>query len=375
MFLLSVLAMAEHYDPWADQAPMPCGYISISCYTLAPMSKLKFNSRTLDLNQYETVLNCLLRNGEAIPYACKAGMCQACLIRAVDCEATEESRKWIKPTLQAQGYTLACQWVPDHDVAAELPSVKDFSVTVRILALEKLSERVICLKLAVPDPSTMYAYRPGQYLTLINPAGLARSYSIANDYERDGYIELHVGSTLHGIFTHWLFTQAKVGEELHMRGPAGDCFYAATDASSHPLLLAGTGTGLAPLYGIVQDALQQGHKAEISLFHGGRTSTHLYYVEKLQQLAASYSNFTYYPCTIENSGAAQIHTGTLETVLENTLDKDKLAQTRVYLCGAPEFVHALRKRIFLKGARAANIHCDPFTERKVVDQDTAKAQS
>ena len=85
------------------------------------------NQQRLELQPHETVLDCLLRHGVALSYACKAGMCQACLVRAVGCEASEESRKWIKPALQAKGYTLACKWVPDTDVGAALPDLADFA--------------------------------------------------------------------------------------------------------------------------------------------------------------------------------------------------------------------------------------------------------
>lgn len=217
----------------------------------------------------------------------------------------------------------------------------------------------------------MFSCRAGQYLTLINPAGIARSYSLANDPEVDGYLELHIANTAHGSFTQWLFSSAAAGDLLHLRGPAGDCYYAENDAGDHPLLLAGTGTGLAPLYGIVRDALRKGHTEPITLLHGGRTLAQLYLVDALQALAGTHANFRYIPCTIEDSHRADMQTGTVEQVLESQLDLKALSQTRVYLCGAPDFVHALRKRLFLKGARAANIHCDPFTERKVVPSDKA----
>lgn len=328
------------------------------------MAQLRFKNRALPLQAHETVLDCLLRNGEAIPYACKAGMCQACLIRAVDCEATPESRKWIKPDLQAKGYTLACQWVPEGDVAAALPGIEEFSVAVRIVGLDALNARVLRVLLRPEDPARMFAYRPGQYLTLINPAGLPRSYSIANDYEQDGVIELHIARTAHGEFTGWLFGEARTGIVIHMRGPAGECFYNRTEGAGHPLLLAGTGTGLAPLYGIARDALRQGHAGPIHLFHGGRTPAQLYYGAELQQLARDHAGFHYHPCVSESPAPGLLH-GRLEPFVENAVDKSQLAQTRVYLCGAPEFVYGMRKRLFLKGLRAPHIHCDPFTEREV----------
>jgi ferredoxin-NADP reductase/ferredoxin len=330
------------------------------------MAQLYFKKRSLPLQPYESVLDCLLRNGEHLPYACKAGMCQACLIRAVDCEATAESRKWIKPELQARGYTLACQWVPEGDVSAAVPGIEEFSVAVSITALDMLNERVMRLRLQPEDPARMFAYRPGQYLTLINPAGCARSYSIANAYETDGFIELHIASTTHGEFTNWLFTQAQCGEVLHMRGPAGDCHYSNVDGDAYPMLLAGTGTGLAPLYGIARDALQQGHRGTVSLYHGGRTPAQLYYGEELRELARVYPNFQYHACVSEPHTDAGLLQGRLEPLVEKQLDATAIPQIHAYLCGAPDFVYAMRKRLFLKGLRTGNIHCDPFTERSVV---------
>ena len=342
-------------------------FAKLNPYTagLTRMAELKYNNHCFTLRQYESVLDCLLRNAQPIPYACKAGMCQACLVKAVDCNATPESKKWVKPALQAKGYTLACQWVPEQDVTVALPSVEEFSVAIRIRALNKLNDSVMQVLLEVCDPATMFAYRPGQYLSLINPHGLARSYSIANNYEVDGFIELHVGKTLHGVFTRWLFTEAMVGDVLHMRGPTGDCYYHSAFEKDQPLLLAGTGTGLAPLYGIACDALAQGHTGEIVLYHGGRSSTQLYHVAELQALAHTWKNFKYVPCTLEASVLPGALTGKLEQSVAQRLDPATLPQTLVFLCGAPDFVYEMRKRAYLKGARSANIFCDPFTERKV----------
>lgn len=332
------------------------------------MAELHFKNRSLTLKPYESVLDCLLRHGEALPYACKAGMCQACLVKAVDCEATEESRKWIKADLQARGYTLACQWVPDQDVGAELPRLEDFAIAARIRDLQPLSKQVLQVLLEVPDPRRMFAYRPGQYLTLTNQKGTARAYSIANDFALDGFIELHISSTAHGEFTGWLFSEAKPGDSLFIRGPAGTCHYDPREDAGHGMLLAGTGTGLAPLYGIVRDALAQGHQAPIALYHGGRTREHLYLVDALRSLAETNPVFSYFPCAIEapSSAGETLFQGRVEEVLEQNFAKPALPNSRIFLCGAPDFVHVMRKRLYLRGARSEHIHCDPFTERTVV---------
>ena len=120
------------------------------------MAKLTFNSSTFTLNKYESVLDCLLRNKQYIPYACRAGMCQDRLEKAVNCEATPESKKWINESVPQKGYTLGCQWVPDSDVEAALPTVEEFSVRTSIRSLDKLSSKVIRIILNVLDKDAMF---------------------------------------------------------------------------------------------------------------------------------------------------------------------------------------------------------------------------
>lgn len=135
------------------------------------------------------------------------------------------------------------------------------------------------------------------------------------------------------------------------------------------MLLAGTGTGLAPLYGIVHVALREGHQGPIHLFHGGVTSRDLYCVEALRTLEALHPQFHYHASCLkapeELSADDQLEVGPLDEVILRHLDASSIAQTRVYLCGAPELVQVLRKKIFLKGAKSSQIYCDPFIERRV----------
>lgn len=343
------------------------------------MSVVTFEADNFDTEQHESVLDCLLRNGKAIPYACKAGMCQACLVKAVEGEPPETARKWIRKSLQDKGYALACQWVPEDDVTVGLPALEEFSVAARITELLPLNAQVLKVCLAPVEVGTMFACHPGQYLTITSPTGITRSYSVANDVDRDGHIELHIGSTPYGSFTGWLFNEACPGDTLHVRGPAGDCFYDnchLEEGDDFPLILAATGTGLAPLYGIVNEALARGHQGPITVYHGVLRRNGLYYTQTLQALADKHQSLTYHPCVLEEdtvrgldenaSDLPGLLKGDIREIIPDRLDSHVLPRSRVFLCGNPDFVHGLRKRIFLKGARSANIFCDPFLERQIV---------
>lgn len=330
------------------------------------MPALKFNNQTYDLAANESILDCLLRNEKPVPYSCKSGVCQACLVKAVDATPPAKANAGLKPTLQASGYGMACQWIPETDVEVQLPGTEELAITMVVKAMEMLNTGVMRLVLEPEDASQMFASCPGQYLSLISPQGVTRSYSIANDYARDGYVELHIGKTEQGVFTSWLFNEAKVGQTLHARGPAGACYYLKAEQCDFPMLLAGTGTGLAPLWGIVRDALHKGHSGPVTLLHGGTKADRLYYVNELKELAATHPNFRYQGVILSGpaSDAAHIEGDLIKATLAQ-IEPATLASLRVFLCGAPEFVHKLRKLIFLKGVRSAHIFCDAFVSRAI----------
>ncbi|MFK5914234.1 MAG: hypothetical protein QM484_07650 [Woeseiaceae bacterium] len=122
----------------------------------------------------------------------------------------------------------------------------------------------------------------------------------------------------------------------------------------------GTGTGLAPLYGIIQDALQQGHRGEIHLFHGALESKGLYLIDELHDLALQHENLNYYPCAVTTEGS------TITDILEGDISNIALERIprpsgwKSFLCGNPELVKNLRKKIFLAGSSMNDIYADEF---------------
>jgi NAD(P)H-flavin reductase/ferredoxin len=330
------------------------------------MPNLKFNDDSYALAANESILDCLLRNDKPVPYSCKSGICQACLVKTVGTPPPAKASVGLKPTLQASGYGMACQWIPEADTEVRLPGAEELAITMVVKSMDMLNPGVMRLLLVPEDLQRMFASSPGQYLSLISPDGTTRSYSIANDFVHDGHIELHIGKTERGMFTNWLFNEAKVGQTLQARGPAGACYYLNPDERDFPILLAGTGTGLAPLWGIVRDALRKNHKGPITLLHGGSFADRLYHVNELKDLADSHPNFHYQGVVLAGpvSDPALIEGDLLATALA-AIDPATLSDLRVFLCGAPEFVHKLRKLIFLKGVRSAHIFCDAFVSRTI----------
>jgi ferredoxin-NADP reductase/ferredoxin len=314
------------------------------------MPAITFEGRRLAANTGETVLDCLLRHGVALPHSCKSGVCQSCLVRAERGNVSTRAQESLRDTLRAQGYFLACSHRPDEDLHI---ASSDCRVPARISAIERLSPTVIrvCLR-----PSAGFDYRPGQFLTLIREDGLARSYSIASQRE-DAELQLHIRLIPNGAMSGWLSSEAQTGTAVWIQGPSGNCFY-VPETADQDLVLAGTGTGLAPLYGILGDALRHGHRGSIWLFHGALTPAGLYLVSDLHGHASRHSNFRYVPSVLNGEVRDGVTVGRMEDCIQATVPA--LSRCRAYVCGDPGFVNGLRTKLFLAGVASKSIYADSF---------------
>ncbi len=317
------------------------------------MTKVRFNNQDYPVKPGESVLDALLRQGVKMEYSCRAGGCQSCLMQALKGTPTPQSQTGLDDAARAQGYFLPCICVPDTDMEIAKPGGESARMESEVLELEMLNPEVLRLRLQRPEG---YDYRPGQFLNLYNPEGVGRAYSIASLRE-EPFLELHIRHVPNGKVSGWANTRLKVGDRVSISSPSGECCY-TPGHPDQPLLMIGTGTGLAPLYGIVRDALAQGHRGEIHLYHGSSVIAGLYMIEEMHALAERVENFHYYPCVGQESVPKGVFAG--RESQKALADHGDLTGWRVYLCGHEEMVTTTRKKSFLAGASLNDIYADPF---------------
>ncbi|MGQ4006098.1 2Fe-2S iron-sulfur cluster binding domain-containing protein [Francisellaceae bacterium CB300] len=309
-----------------------------------------YEDQAYQLQNDETILECLLRHNIEYTHSCKTGICQSCIAKISVGEVNSQWQKGLKETLQAQGFFLPCIAKPQANITFSTSDNSAIETAATILELSYLNHNVISLKLAVDDLSV---WVPGQYINLINTLGDARSYSIANIPLDDNYIELHIKVIDNGKMGNWLKNNARVNSTVKLRGPSGDCYYYNPKKEKFPLLLAGTGTGLAPLVAVMKEAIKQDHQGEIIVIHGGCDEQDLYYNNQLQDFAKSHRNVTYCSSVLNN---------------ENSLSIDKLFMqyanefktAKVYVCGPVEITKKLKTCAFLSGIASNKIYSDTF---------------
>lgn len=319
--------------------------------------RVQYRGQPFDLLPGETLLTGLERQGAVVPAFCRTGVCQTCVVRAVRGRPPESSQVGIKDSWVEQGCFLACQCVPSEPLEVELCDAVG-SFASRVARVESLSSEVLRVELDAPEG---FAHRAGQYLQLERESGPMRPYSIAS-LPGSRHIELHVRRYAGGAMSGWL--ESAVGQAVTIRGPFGECIYFEQEPQ-RPLLLAGSGTGLAPLLGVVRAALAAGHRAPIHLYHGSASVQGLYLLDELSRLAAA-SQQLRVSCSVLSAEGSELGARSGCSVLVQPLDRSILddpldfADCRVYLCGNPDLVARLRQRVYLCGAPRSRIHCDPF---------------
>ena len=318
------------------------------------MPNVTFEQKTIELQDGETVLESLIEAGFDIPNACRAGACHSCLMIVTEGTPSESSQDSLKDTQKAQNYFLPCSCVPDNDLTVAMPADEDVRISCEVTGKQELTENILEIRL---KPDTKFDYIGGQYVTLWKGHHDGRSCSLASVHGLDDELILHIKEIPGGVLSDWLQESVSVGQKVDIQGPAGDCFYTADDKTA-PLLLVGTSTGLAPLVGILRDAVHQGHSGDIHLYHGALDMNGLYLIDELKALSEKHSNVFYHASIVKGDAPGGVALGLIDELVMDLAEDFR--NYRVYLCGAPELVESVKKKVFLKGASMKHIFSDAF---------------
>lgn len=323
------------------------------------MPKIIFDENHLECEEGESVLDALIRYDIEAPYSCKVGVCQTCMMRCTQGSVPAVSQQELKPNLRKQGYFLSCQCIPEDDIHVELPDSKQLYITAELIEKQQLSPTVYRFRLQTAVP--LY-YHAGQFVNVKRADGVIRSYSLASLPDEDNFLELHVKRMPDGDMSNWMADEFKVGDSIEIEGPVGECFY-NSETSEQPILLVGSGTGMAPLIGVVRDALHNNHNGPIHIYHGVYNNEELYLDKEMKALMKKSDNVTYQSCITGNMPE--------ETVLKGRAcdialaDNPKLNGWKVFICGAPSMVKSMQQRVYLAGASLQDINTDPFETREL----------
>jgi NAD(P)H-flavin reductase/ferredoxin len=318
------------------------------------MTTVVFETTAVDCAEGESLLDALLRDGHDIPNGCRSGVCQSCLLRSDTDEPIAAAQSGLSDAQKQLNYFLSCQCIPKEPMTVQRADASNSRVVAHVVAKEALNSRVILLRLQ----ADMH-YQAGQYVTLWKDQSLARSYSLASLPNDDGLIDLHIRQYPNGQFSSWVNDEVAMGDTIEVQGPLGQCIY--TPCSEQSILLAAIGTGLAPIWGVLQDALKHNHHGSIDVVVAAQYATDFYLLDQLQQCVDQHPNVSLHlVCLHEAESCDDVEITQGDVYQYCSQHFSTLAGYKVFLCGAQSFVTKLRKQCFLSGASMADIATDSF---------------
>jgi len=292
------------------------------------------------------LLDALNGAGLNVPYSCRAGSCHACMVRCVAGEPLDGNPTALAESQRQQGWRLACQCRVAGDLEISLFDPLNDGLDAELLACDWLSAGVVRIQLR---PERPLRYQAGQHLLLYSEA-IARPYSIASLPQQDDFLEFHIDCRRPGAFAERA-RAFKAGDHLRLGELRGGALHYDRDWQTRPLLLLAAGTGLAPLWGILREALRQEHQGAIRLVHFVAEEGEHYLAGPLLELAEQYPQLQ-----VELPPPAQG---------DSLLNSLRLAsrQTQALVCGSPASVEKFSRRLFLAGLPRNQLLADVFTGR------------
>lgn len=221
--------------------------------------------------------------------------------------------------------------------------------TTATIAEVERDDRLVRLRLDVAD---RIDHLPGQHyvVRLRAPDGYTaqRSYSVASD-PADPLLELMVECLPDGEVSGHFHAEARVGDELEVRGPIGGWF---TWTGDEPAIAVGGGTGVVPLVAMMRYAVRLGVADRLRVVAVGKTLPELPYAEELLAGGA------FVATTRENLGS-RVAAPPYSDEVRHLVDGPP-AVTRAYVCGSVGFASYAQRLLGEVGVRADTIRVEQF---------------
>ena len=320
------------------------------------------DNKYFSCGEIDTILVGAQKENVNLNYSCKTGRCQSCKARVISGTSKAEFEEiGLSAEDKKNGYILTCVRTPTSDVILDLDDLSGYKLeSIRTLPskinrITKLSSDVIELELRIPPQST-FNYLPGQYVNFIK-GDYKRSYSVAN-YNKFSNLVFFIKRYQGGLFSNYLFNEAKVNDLLRIEGPIGTFFLRNTDKKN--IIFLATGTGIAPVKAILEqmndDNTGRPNK-NIFLFFGGRFSEDLFWKPEFNNI-----NVNFIPVLSRSELGWDGLTGYVQNILlSKTIN---LSDSVVYACGSENMINDSHKILIRNGLSEDSFYSDAFVSTK-----------
>jgi CDP-4-dehydro-6-deoxyglucose reductase len=318
------------------------------------------SSDKFEVVQGQNIWSSAEKSGYTIPYSCRNGRCSSCKCKVVSGETIAlQDEVGLSAEEINNGWILSCVRTACTDIDLQVEDIgkytlpKPVSLPCRIHSLEVLASDVLRVVLRL-HPASEFNFIPGQYIDVIGPGSVRRSYSLACADSSDKKLELHVRAVDGGLLSQYWFEQAKINDLLRLNGPLGSFFLRET--KDLDLVFLATGTGIAPVKAMLEsinlrdvDQLPR----SVTVIWGGRSKQDLYI-----DLSCIPVAHLFVPVLSRAGSDWAGARGYVQQVLLSI--KPDLSNVVIYACGSGAMIYDAKSSLSAAGLPVNRFYSDAF---------------
>lgn len=306
----------------------------------------------------QSLLDAAEKAGLILPYSCRNGRCSKCKCKVIGSSTALREETGLTDEEKSDGWVLACVRSVSGDVKVEIEDLTNLRlpaarlVPAKIDDLHLMSGDVMRVRLRLP-PGAGFDFVAGQYIDVIGPRGIRRSYSLAR-LSDGGAVELHIRRVNGGAMSGYLFDVAKANDLIRLHGPKGT--FTLRHGPEADVVFLATGTGIAPVKAMLEEMAAQPQSLRprsVSVYWGGRLPEDLYWDPR-----EVYEDLDYVP-TLSRAGDDWVGARgyVQDAFLASCTD---ITSVQVYACGSEEMIRGSSRAIKNAGLLSNAFFADAF---------------
>ncbi len=213
-------------------------------------------------------------------------------------------------------------------------------------------------ELVLPD---RIEYQAGQYVSIkVNEVGERRSYSIVSTPDDNHGFHL-LAEMVEGGKGSAFLKNIQIGGAVEILAPLGR-FVVADAQASNKLLFVVTGSGIAPIYAMINDLLLNKRETrQIRLHWGLKNEANMFWFDNFERLMESYPNFVFDPVLSQPGEDWDLCSGHVQDCLKRDFGSAGLKGWEGYVCGNPTMVEEVSVLLPQLGMDSTLIYREKFT--------------
>jgi ferredoxin-NADP reductase len=206
------------------------------------------------------------------------------------------------------------------------------------------------------------AFEPGHVLGLgvpVDQGHIRHAYTISRADPESRQFE-HLYRVIPGGRMTPHLAALPAGSAMFFHGPFHTPIQKEIRAAAERIVLIATGTGIGPVFGYAEKALNEGESRPMTLYAGFHVESDMCLVGELEALAREHSNFSWQFTVSHPSELWRGLTGRVTDCVPARIHSEELEICHFHLVGNGEMVHVMRKALHLAGVAPERVSIETY---------------